>query len=245
MAVDFESIRAQSLIQARALGYPVNKSLPLLDAEHICRSDDEVVDRLFAMHCAVACAYNFDRGKARAWLRREAKVDCLTPAERDFLETGEGDRAEFIAQIEGMWALMWAIGGAATLDFAAECANDFVKRVPDLKIDQSSKDFKMPPCCAGRMKSLPHATLPTVCTGQSAMRGYTAPSRRASFTPGRSSSGAARWSGSCRRKIGIKSRLILEAVLELARQKRSRLPLAVLQQHRATAARRRCLAAPQ
>lgn len=142
--MDLAAIRKKSLEVACRLGYPVNESLPLLDRGVTCvvRSVDEIVDRLFAMNCAAACAYGFDRSKALAWFQRETKADLRTDAERRFLESKLASPHVFIWQIQGMWALAWSIQIVAEEDFTAPCRNDFVHLFPDLKKDQPSESFR-------------------------------------------------------------------------------------------------------
>lgn len=140
--IDYSDVRKKSLAAAKQLGYPVNGALPLLDQLAVVRTADEVVDRILAMLCTAASAYGFDNQKATAWLGREAKVDLLTDAERGHLRTKAGDRRSFTIQIEGMWALAWSIHSVPTLDFGEPCPQDFVTRLPDLKGNGSSREFR-------------------------------------------------------------------------------------------------------
>jgi uncharacterized protein DUF4272 len=50
--------------------------------------------------------------------------------------------ASTIAQIEGIWALTWAIGHIPNLDFAQRCSDDFVLKLPDLKGNKSAATFR-------------------------------------------------------------------------------------------------------
>ena len=140
--IKYSDLRKESLAAAQRLDYPVNEALALLDESVITRSDDEIVDRLLAMLCVAACAYGFDNRKAETWLNREAKVDLLTNAERQFLQTKTGHRHAFMVQIEGMWALAWSIRSVSALDFGSPCPQDFITRLPDLKGNGSSVAFR-------------------------------------------------------------------------------------------------------
>lgn len=155
--VNFETIRGRSLATARILGYPTNEHLPLLDDGAVIRSHDEVVDRILGMLCVAACAYGFDNRKAVEWLGREATTQLLTAAEARFLRTKAGDRRAFMEQIEAIWALAWGIGIVPDLDFGKPCAQDFVLRLPDLKEDKSSADFR------GIAKLRPHEDIVAAC----------------------------------------------------------------------------------
>jgi hypothetical protein len=138
-----ESIRQSSIVVATALGYPVNPHLPLLDASAVVRSVSEIVGRIFAMHSVAAAAYGFDRRRALSWLRRESCDELLTSAEIDFLESGMGDRQVFANQVEGLFALTWAVSIIRSLDFSIPCPNEFVFHLPNLKAEQDGEDFRI------------------------------------------------------------------------------------------------------
>jgi hypothetical protein len=89
-----------------------------------------------------AASYGFDRAKALAWLRQEELETSLTNTELHFLEKGEGRPQLFQAQIEGMWALAWALGLVPQLDFWKDCDSRFVAQLPNLKISQSSAELR-------------------------------------------------------------------------------------------------------
>jgi Domain of unknown function (DUF4272) len=139
---DPATIRRQSLAIAAKLGCEASKSLPLLDEQKPLRSKDEIVDRLLAMLCVAATAYGFDHAKANDWLKRQATTDQLTGTERSYLATGVGNKQQFMRQIEGMWALAWAIGLVLDLDFASRCSQAFVTMLPNLKADNSAVEFR-------------------------------------------------------------------------------------------------------
>jgi hypothetical protein len=140
--VDMKRIREASLVMAERLGFLANPALPLLDFPASSREAPEVVDRILGMHCVAACAFGFSRERAEAWHRQEVQQDALTDAERSFLRTGVGNRQKFMVQIEGMWALAWAIGSVADLDFGQACSSSFVGLLPDLKKEQSALSFR-------------------------------------------------------------------------------------------------------
>ena len=137
-----EAIRKQSLETANKLGYPINESLPFLDAATVIRSCDEIIDRTLAMLCVAACAYGFDSQKASEWLARETKDTNLTPSESRFLQNRTGNPRTFMERIEGIWALAWSIGVVPDLDFGKPCATNFVLCLPDLKGNKSSAAFR-------------------------------------------------------------------------------------------------------
>lgn len=136
--MDLNSIREQSLQAASRLGFSVNKSLPLLDEAETTRTAEEIVKRLLCLHAVAACSYGFDRTKARVWLEREGAWGDLVAVERQFIESGQGDAAQFKIQVEGMWALAWALGIVRQLDFGKDCDSKFAMTLPNLKIGEGS-----------------------------------------------------------------------------------------------------------
>ncbi|MBX3443950.1 MAG: DUF4272 domain-containing protein [Planctomyces sp.] len=155
--IDPVAIRFESLTFAKALGFPVNPALPLLDASPVVRTSDDVVDRLLAMECAAACASGIDHPTAVAWLDRERKTDLSTSAERQYLNSRIGQSLPFLLQVEAMWALAWSIQCVPGLDFAKPCDADFVLRLPDLKGGRSSQPFR------GRGEMRPASQVVSAC----------------------------------------------------------------------------------
>lgn len=135
-------IREQSLKTASHLGFTVNNVLPLLDGVQNARTTDATVKRLVCLHAAAACAYGFDKNMAAAWLRQENAFDDLAASERRFIENNDGDANRFKNQIEGMWALAWALGLVPQLDFSKGCDNTFAMLLPNLKTGESSDELR-------------------------------------------------------------------------------------------------------
>jgi len=124
------------------LGVDIVSTLPLLDARLEMRSTDEAVSRILAMNAVAATAYGFDKVKAIAWLNQEALTKFLSEEEKRFVFEGAGQPDRFKVQVEGMWALAWAMGIASELNFAKDCDNRFVTMLPNLKASQTSADFR-------------------------------------------------------------------------------------------------------
>jgi hypothetical protein len=94
------------------------------------------------MNAVAATAYGFDKTKAAAWLNQEVLADSLSDQEKRFVFKGAGQPDRFKLQVEGMWALAWAMGIANELNFAKDCDNHFVMTLPNLKRSQGSTDFR-------------------------------------------------------------------------------------------------------
>lgn len=76
------------------------------------------------------------------WLNQEALTDSLSEQEKRFVFEGAGEFDRFKVQVEGMWALAWAMGIVNELNFDKDCNNRFVTMLPNLKQSQSSADFR-------------------------------------------------------------------------------------------------------
>lgn len=145
--MDLRAIRDRSLSIARKLGYETNVSLPLLDEDVRLRPAHEIVDRTLALHAVVACSYKLDSGKLDSgkvlkWLAQESLTTSMAPAERAFIEKGEGRASVFQSQVEGLWAFSWALQIIPALDFSRACDDSLVRLLPNLKIGESSTRFR-------------------------------------------------------------------------------------------------------
>jgi hypothetical protein len=140
--MDVKQIRKNSIEAATRLGLDVLPTLPLLDAGLASRSVDEVLSRILAMSSIAATAYGFDKATAIAWLKQETLTGSLSEQEKVFLFEGVGQPDRFKLQIEGMWALAWAMGIVNELDFAKDSDSHFVTMLPNLKELESSSAFR-------------------------------------------------------------------------------------------------------
>lgn len=155
--MDAKQIRYRSVEAAKDLGVDVLATLPLFDEEISMRSADEIASRVLAMHAVAAAAYGFDTRKAISWLSNEALTDFLTGRERSFLFQGIGQPNQFQTQVEGMWALAWALGMVSELTFAKECDTGFVTLLPNLKQSQTTAVF------CSKMRPRPTETIVSAC----------------------------------------------------------------------------------
>jgi hypothetical protein len=135
-------VRSESWNEVQRLGLPVNPNLPELDEVRLARSQSDVEDRLLCMLAAAAAAYGLPSPVACAWLQSQNLWEVAAPQERVFLQDGAGDQRIFKAQIEGMWALAWALSLVRALDFEVDCPNSFVSMLPDLHKADSVAAFR-------------------------------------------------------------------------------------------------------
>ena len=137
-----KEIRGQSIEIAASLGYATNPALPLPEGTECSRTGSEIVDRLLALHAVAATALGFERERARAWLTKERVWEALPRQERRFIDEGTGHHHRFATAVEAMWALAWALGLIEHLDFSLGCDDQFVRKMPDLKVGQSSESLR-------------------------------------------------------------------------------------------------------
>jgi hypothetical protein len=130
MVIDDIRDSSRSVLTAHGLFVP--DSLPDLDLANL-RSIRDILNRLFCLNAVAATSYGLDATKAISWLRQEQLYEELTQPERTFLEQGEGDRDTFRVQVEGMWALAWAVNIVPEIDFWRDCNSGFVTLLPNLK----------------------------------------------------------------------------------------------------------------
>jgi hypothetical protein len=140
--MDVQSIRLRSIRRARECGIVVPASLPLLDDDIELRDHSDVVNRLLALNVVAAVAHGFDRRRALNWLDRENLNDTIANSERAFLERGVGDPRAFKIQVEGLWALAWAVEMVSGLNYFRDCNPNFVTLLPNLKFDASSASMR-------------------------------------------------------------------------------------------------------
>ena len=136
LSMETTRFRAQSVERAAKAGIMIPPTLPLLETSLRVRSQGEAVGRLFCLHAVVAASYGFDKVRALDWLRQECLDTMLIDAELSFLQSGNGNPQVFQPQVEGMWALAWALSLVEHLDFWKDCDDRFVTFMPNLKIGE-------------------------------------------------------------------------------------------------------------
>jgi hypothetical protein len=140
--IDPWSVRSRSLARAERLGYPVNTNLPLIDAPVQEKSADEVLGRALCLLVVMACADGFAREKGLEWLEREGITDALSPNEREFLHTGEGDVDALGAPVESLWTFLWALRVVRRLNFAYPFDDDIAFLIPNLEKNEPAVELR-------------------------------------------------------------------------------------------------------
>jgi hypothetical protein len=140
--MELMSIRRQSWKAVAELGLEVNEALPLLDCPAVARSIDQIFRRLLCLHTLAAVAFGFDKQKALAWVNSEGIFSDFTDDENVVLQSGKKVPSQFKFQIEGMWALAWALGLIPAIDFLKPCDQTFAALLPDLISAESSLNLR-------------------------------------------------------------------------------------------------------
>jgi hypothetical protein len=140
--MDSNAIRSESKDIAIKLGLAIPDQLPLLEDGLELRSQNDAISRLLCLTAIGAASYGYDKRKVLAWLRQEKLEEMLVRSEIAFLKEGAGAPQMFQVQIEGMWALAWALTFVPSLDFWQDCDSRFVTLLPNLKIGQSGDEWR-------------------------------------------------------------------------------------------------------
>jgi hypothetical protein len=140
--MDLSELRRISILRAQAMGTSVPVHLPLLDEPRPSMDQEAAISRLLAMTAIAAAAYGFPESRAVAWTESVGATGSFTKAERRFLDSGAGSKRPFQEQIEGMWALAWALNIVPDLQPAEPCSANFVRLLPDLKAGESADKLR-------------------------------------------------------------------------------------------------------
>ena len=135
-------LRERSLKLALRAGLTIPPTLPLLDPNLSVRRQVDAENRLLCLTAIAAASYGFDKSKALAWLQQEHLDTLLTDTEREFVEQGKGNPQIFQVQVEGMWALAWALSLVPQLDFWKDSDNNFVTVLPNLKSGEGCEGLR-------------------------------------------------------------------------------------------------------
>jgi Domain of unknown function (DUF4272) len=136
-----DHVRVKSLLVTSSLGILVPSHLPELDAAAI-RSLDDTANRLLCLNAVAAADYGLPSEKSYKWLESQNLIKHLEPAEEAFLLHGKGSKTVFQWQVEGAFALSWALSLYASMSFDTPCPDDLVHKMPNLKELETIEAFK-------------------------------------------------------------------------------------------------------
>lgn len=137
------TIRKESLVIARELGYETNDGLPLLDDDiRVARTTEEVIDRTLCVNVTVAAAFGFDHDKGLGWLRAEKIEGSLTFAERALLHGDKNNVEAMKKRVESLYVLAWSLGFVEDVNFRSVCPPSLVRMFPNLKLGEGASHFR-------------------------------------------------------------------------------------------------------
>ena len=117
------------------LGIPINRMLPLVEAEDEVRIRDPkaVATRAVVLYSVAAVGNGIDRNAIQKFLKTEGLWESVTPNERILFEKDDAPRQAIIDaawRAEALWVLLWALGKVETLDLPTEhCDADYLHRM--------------------------------------------------------------------------------------------------------------------
>lgn len=135
-------VRRQSWKVVAEVGLETNELLPLLDCPVSARPVEQIVRRLLCLHVLAAVAFGFDKQRALAWANSEGISSNFTEDESAVLQISKKVPSQFKFQIEGMWALAWALGLIQDIDFSKPCDQTFAALLPDLINAETSLNLR-------------------------------------------------------------------------------------------------------
>lgn len=135
-------LRSATLARLAELGFldPPPHLPVLFDRNEGCslRSINDIINRTAALNVAVSVSYGMSPALARRWIADNALDGTLTPMESAVIDGDDGGAvAAMQTQVEAIWAFVWTLSLGERLDPEALCPDDLVRRVPDLKADES------------------------------------------------------------------------------------------------------------
>jgi len=140
--IDGRKLRDGSLAAAANLGFPTNPDLPLTESETALRPLDEIVDRVLVLSAMIGATLRFGTERARAYLAQENLLHVISPGEQAYLD-GDDSEEQFIGgHVEGINALLWALGFVQKIPFDQECSDELVYLLPDMKSSAPSAPFR-------------------------------------------------------------------------------------------------------
>lgn len=150
--MNYKKMRVDSLNSAKALGYSVNPSLPLLDGLKKIRPLELTLSRLLTLSAVTAVSYGYTREDCFYWLQQEDLICSLSQIEKTYLDSKPFliEDYSFRWGVEALWTLTWCCGYHNSLDFSKVCGDILIDLLPDLNKLESSIKFRR----NARMKSV-------------------------------------------------------------------------------------------
>jgi hypothetical protein len=140
--MDLAKVRKNSWKVAKKLGYPNDKSLPLIDLPLTVRPVEAVGKRMLALKAVLACAFSKDNMEmVQTWVDQENLEDNFTKSECLFVYEGKGDPERIELQIESLWMLAWCTDLIQDMDFSEYCGDYLSDLLPSIEYMNSKVSF--------------------------------------------------------------------------------------------------------
>ncbi len=137
---ELQAIRNQSWELVALHNLPTHPDLPLIDPPSHMQTQEKVVERSLILSILLTCIYGYDKRKALKWMEKEELADKLEKVEMDFMQNRLDleSRSFIYNQVEGLWALVWALSLEPHLSYLSYCSNRLANHFPELN-DAGSK----------------------------------------------------------------------------------------------------------
>lgn len=140
-----ERARNRTLSRLAELGFPAPPvHLPVLADEEFpfaLRPNDEVIGRVLVLNVRINLAFGMPAEVARQWLGSNGLTPYLTQSESELVGGARRSAEHEKLQIEGLWALTWALGLTPELDHRAYCGEQLAALLPDLRVAEPSREW--------------------------------------------------------------------------------------------------------
>lgn len=134
-------LRRKTLLRVEDLGFPQPPAhLPLLEDNEFpftLREPEDVVQRALVLNVRINIAFRMPPDAARRWLTTNGLMSALTQRESELLDGAAAVDEHEQLQVEGLWALAWALGLTQSLDHRSYCGEELATLFPDLRADES------------------------------------------------------------------------------------------------------------
>lgn len=141
--MDLQGIRNRSWELVSLYQLPTHADLPLLDPPNQTLPLEAIVDRSIIISVLLSCIYGFDKRRALKWLKKESLADTLEPIEWKFMQNqlDLSSRGFIYNQVEGLWALAWALSLEPQLSYLSYCSDQLANHFPELNDAHHKSDF--------------------------------------------------------------------------------------------------------
>lgn len=107
----------------------------------VLRPNEEVIGRVLVLNVRINLAFGMPAEVARQWLGSYGLTPYLTQTESELVAGTRRSSEDEKLQIEGLWALTWALGLTPELDHQAYCGEQLASLLPDLRVAEPPREW--------------------------------------------------------------------------------------------------------